>query len=157
MAIVTVDTPRAQHALHVAVMAGSPNMVHHLVAPAFHDSGANFGGKGLQGLVPRRALPFALAALARAFHWIENALWIVHLVDGGRTFGAIAPTAAGMIGIALEFLDAARFFIDISQQPAGRLAIEADSGDDFVMSFKLARPCFCVVFNPVMPVIRRGT
>src|SRR6266699_4902001 len=100
VAVVAVYTPRAQHALHIAVMTGSPDMVHHLVAPAFHDSGANPGGKGLQRLVPRRALPPALAALPCSFQRIENALWIVHLVDGSRAFGAISPPAPGMIGVA---------------------------------------------------------
>src|SRR5262249_14853380 len=144
VAVVTVDTPGAQHALHVAVMAGSPNVVHHLVTPAFHDSGANLGGKGLQRIIPRRALPLAFAALTRAFQRIENALWIVHLVDGGRAFGTIAPTATGMVGVALEFLDTFRFFINISQQSTGRFAIEADSRDDFVVLLNLTRPCFGV-------------
>ena len=97
VAVVPIHAPRAQHALHVAVVSWAPDVVHHLVAAVFDNGGANFGGEGVQRLVPGRALPLALAALARALQGIEDALRVVDLVDGGRAFGAVAPAAAGMV------------------------------------------------------------
>ncbi len=157
MAVVSIHAPRTQHALHVTIVSGPPHVVHHLVASPFDDGSTNFGGKGIQHFIPANALPLALAALTRALQGIQNALWIVDLVDGGRAFGAVAPTTARMIGVALQLLDAARLFIDIGQQPAGRLAVEADSGDNFVMPLHFARPRLRVVFYPVVPALRRRT
>src|SRR5690348_16583689 len=130
MAVVSIYTPCTQHALHVAIVSGSPDVIHDLVAPPFDDGGANFGGKGVQYLVPGDAFPPALAAPARAFQRVQDALWIVDLVDGGRTFGAIAPATARMVRIALQLLDAACLFIDIGQQSTGGLTVETDGGDN---------------------------
>src|SRR5439155_1366114 len=76
--------------------------------------------------VPRDALPLAGATLARAPHRITDALGIVDLVERGRALGAVAAAAAGMDGIALELLDSARGLVDVGEQPARRLAVEAD-------------------------------
>src|ERR1051326_3105681 len=105
MAVVPIYPPGPEHSLHVAIMAGPPNMIHHLVASPFDNRGTNCCGEGIQDLVPRRALPLALAALARALQRIENALWIVDLVDRRRPFGAVTPATAWVVGIALQLLD----------------------------------------------------
>src|SRR5690348_11098810 len=157
MAVVSIYTPCTQHALHVAIVSGSPNVIHDLVAPPFDDGGTNFGGKGIQHLIPGDALPPALAALAEALQRVQDAFWIIDLVDGGRTFGTVAPATARMIRVAFQFLDAARLFIDIGQQPAGGLTVETDGRDNLVMSLDFARPRLRIVFYPVVPAFRRRT
>ncbi len=157
MAVVPIHAPRAQHALHVAIVSRSPDVVHHLVAAVLTNGGAYFGGESVQRLVPRRALPLALAALARALQGIQYALWIVDLVDGGRAFGAVAPATARMVRVALKLLDSPALLVDIGQQPTGRLAVEADRGDDLVVPLHFARPRLRIVLHPIAPPFRGRT
>src|SRR5579859_5360843 len=152
-----IHAPRAQHALHVAIVARSPDVVHHLVAAIFHNSGANRTGEGVQRLVPGRALPFALSALASALQGIENALRVVDLVDGRRAFGAVAPATAGVVGIAFELFDTPALFVHVGQQTAGSLAVKTNRRDQLVAAFHLARPGPRIVLHPVLPAFRRRT
>ena len=59
---------------------------------------------------------------------------------GGRTFGTVAASAAGMGWISLKFLDFERCFVDIGQEPAGALAVEADGGNEHVAAGDLFGP-----------------
>src|SRR5579883_3307175 len=115
VAVVPIDAPCAQHALHIAIVARPSHMIHHLVAPVFNDSRANFGRERIQHLVPAHALPLALAALASPLEGIENTFGIVDLIQGGRPFGAIAPPAARMVRVALETTHAPALLVDICQ------------------------------------------
>src|SRR5579883_16882 len=155
MAVVTIYAPGAQHALHVAIMPGPPDMIHHFITAALDDGGANLRRECFQHLVPGRALPFAFAAPARALEGIEDASGIVDLVDGGRALGAIPPATAWMVGIALEFFDTPALFINIGEQATGRLTVETDGRDDGVVFLDLARPGFRIVFDPIIPFLRR--
>src|SRR5579885_1792278 len=155
VAVVPIDTPRAQHALHIAIVAGPSNVIHDLVAPILDDGRANFGRERIQHLVPAHALPFALATLASTLEGIENTFGIVNLIQRGRPFGAVAPPAAGMVGIALETAHAPALLVDIGQQPAGGLAVEADCRNDRIVFLQLARPSLRVVLYPIIPAFGR--
>src|ERR1017187_3368499 len=111
MAVMPIHTPRAQYPLHVAVVPRSPDVIHHLIAPSLDKRGANFGGKGVQHFVPGRAFPLALATLTDTLQGIQDALRVMHLVDRRGTFGAVAPTTARMVGVALQLLDLPALFV----------------------------------------------
>ena len=78
--------------------------------------------------VTRSHSPAPRAPLRRS--GIADALGVVHLVERGRALGAVAPAAARMDGIALELLDAAGVLVDVGEEPARRLAVEADGRDE---------------------------
>src|SRR5215813_12766758 len=156
VAVVAVDSPRMQNALVVdKFVSGTANVVHNLVLATFLQCAPNASAQIVKHFVPGHALPLAFTALARAAQWIEDALRIVDLIDGGRTFGAVASTAAGMRRIALKLLHAHLLFIDICQQPTRRFAVEADRGNQRIMSLNSARPLRRIVFAPVIPFIGR--
>src|SRR6266568_29162 len=152
-----IYAPGTQHAFHVAIVPRAPDMIHDLVATVFNDSCADFGGECIQYLIPGGAFPFALATFACAFQGVEDAFGIIDLVDGSRAFGAVASSAAWMVGVALEFFDTTCFLIHISHQTTGGFAVKADGGNDGVVPFDFARPGFGVVFYPVMPAFGRWT
>src|SRR5713226_788183 len=157
MAIVTIHAPRPQHALHVTIVSRSANVVHDFIAAILNNGGPNFAGEGIQHLIPRSTLPLALSTLACTFEGIEDAFGVVDLVDGGGTLGTAAPAAPWVIGIALEFFDPARLFIHVGQQPTGRLAVEADGGNNFIVFLDFARPCLRIIFDPIAPAFRWRT
>src|SRR5436309_1348259 len=104
MAVVPIHPPRSQNAFHVAIVTGPPNMIHDLVAPSLDNRRPDLRGEGVKYLIPRRAFPLALSALARALQRIENALWIVDLVNRRWSFGAVTPATARVIRVALHLL-----------------------------------------------------
>src|SRR5258707_8690779 len=150
-----VYTPGTEYTFHVAVVPGSPDVIHYFVMAAFDDGSADFARKCFQYLVPGGAFPFALATFTCTFQGIEDTLGIIDLVDSGWAFGAVAPATARVIGVALEFFDATRLFINVGQQSTGGFAVEADSRNNFVTFFDLARPGPGIVLYPVLPALRR--
>src|SRR5579875_526611 len=155
MTVMTIHAPRTQHALHITVVPGSSDMVHHFITASLNDGGTNLCRESFQHLVPGRALPFAFATPARTLQGIEDALRIVDLVDGSRAFGAVSSTTARVVRIALEFFDTSALFINIGEQATGRLTVETDGRDNGVMLFNFARPGFRIIFDPVIPFFRR--
>src|SRR5262249_47519484 len=139
VAVVAVDSPRMQNALVVdKFVSGTANVVHDLVLAALLECTSYSSAQIVKHFVPGHALPLAFTALARAAQWIEDALRIVDLIDGGRTLGAIASATAGMRRIALKLLHAHLVFIHICQQPARRFAVEANRGNQRIMSLNSA-------------------
>ena len=157
MAIVTIHAPGAQDALHITVMPRPANVIHDFIATTFNNGGSDFAGKGLQYFVPRCAFPLALTTLPYAFQRIQDTFGIVDLVDGGWSFGTVAPSTARMIGITFKFFDPSRLFVHVSHQATSRLAVEADGRNDLVVLLYLARPCSGIVFDPIVPAFRRRT
>ena len=87
-------------------------------------------------LRPRWSFPFSCAAFSGAFEWIKNAIGIGYLIECGRTFGAVAPARAGMFGIAFKLLNFASDLVDVSEQAARGLAVEAGGGDQRVVGVR---------------------
>src|SRR5215470_1501080 len=149
MAVMPIDSPGSQNPFHVAIVSRTPDMVHYLIPTVLYNCGANLASEGVQHFVPRCAFPLTFTAFASTFEWIENALWIIDLVDRRWSFGTVASTASWMIGVALEAFHSSRLFIHICQQTTGCFAIKADSRDNLIMLLNLARPGLCVVLDPV--------
>ena len=130
VAIVSVNTPRVQHALVVyKLMARTPNVIHDFVLASFPQSQPNAGSEVVENFIPADAFPFSFSALAGSPQGIQNAFRIVDLVDGRRALGAIAAAAAGVRRIAFKLLHLHFFFVDIGQQSARGFTIEADGGN----------------------------
>ena len=155
VAVVAVHPPGLDTAIGVAIFSGTADVVHNAVF-ALLATLAHLGGNIAERFIPTDALPLAFAALAHALERVEDAFGVVNLVVGGRAFGAVAPSAAGMFGVTLELFDFQRGFVYVGQQAAGALAVEADGGDEHVAARHLARPGLAVVLYPVVPVVGRG-
>src|SRR2546421_7143945 len=152
---VAIDAPGLQHALHVAVLARAADVVHHLRLAVFHDGRTDPGRDGVERLVPGAALPAPLAAPAGPLERVEDAVRVVDLVERGRPLGAGAAAAAGMDRVALELLHLQGVFVDVGEQPAGRLAVEAGGRDQHVATGDARGPGPAVILHPVVPSLRR--
>ena len=155
MAVVSIHTPCLEHTVHIAVVTGATDVIHHLSASVLLQRGSYARSQRIKHFVPVSAFPLTRATSSGAFHGVENALRIVHLVDGRRTLGAIPAAASGMRRIAFELADAHVFFIDICQQSASSLAVEAHRRDQHVVLGDLLRPDVGIVLCPVIPLLNR--
>ena len=156
VAIVPVDAPGVKHALQVDQLVPRPaQVIHDLLRPAVDQRAPDAARDVVERLVPRHALPLAAAARPLAPQRIADALRVVHLVERGRALGAVPPAAAGMHGIALELLDAARGLVDVGEEPARGFTIEADRRDQGEAPLDLLRPGRRVVGLPVVPSLDR--
>jgi hypothetical protein len=112
-------------------------------------------GDVVHRLVPAHPPPLALAPRADALEGVQDALGVVDLVVGGGPLGAVAPAAAGVSGVALELADRERLLVDVGEQPARALAVEADRRHERVAPRDLLRPRLAVPLHPVVPAVRR--
>ena len=149
--VVAVDAPGAQHALGVSVLSRPAHVVHDLVGPSFRDRAADPVPEVIEDLVPAHPHPLALAPPPRAFERIEDAVGIRDLVERRRSFGAVPAPRARVLGVALELADLHRVPVDVRQEPARRLAVEAGGRDEHVSLLDARRPGFRVQFHPVVP------
>ena len=156
VAVVAVHAPRLQHAIGVAVLAGPPDVVHQLVAPSFLDRLADAPADVGERLVPRDALPLAFAALAGAPQRIEDAIRILELVRSDDPLRAGAPAAARMHRVAFDLADVHLLLVDVGEDAARRLAVEADGGNDPVVPPVLLRPARRLEVDVVVPLGRIG-
>src|SRR6185369_5445691 len=136
-------------------VARPADVIHDFVAPILLERFAHAAGDIIENFVPGSPLPLAFAALTDAFQWITDTLGIGHLVERCRTFGAVAPATAGVLGIAFEAPNCIGLFFDDGNEPAGRFTIEADRRNDPAMFLDLARPLGGIVFDPVLPFFDR--
>jgi hypothetical protein len=130
----TIDSPRGENSFGKTILARSAHVIHHFVPSILNDGFANASGDCVEGFIPTGSFPLSSTAFTGAFEWVKNAIGISYLVECGWTFGAIAATRTGMLRIAFKLLYLASNFVDISKQPARRLAIEAGGGNDRIMS-----------------------
>ena len=152
VAVVAVDAPRVEDPLEVdQLVAGAPEVVHDLFRPPLDERFADAAGDVVERLVPRHPLPLAVAALPGAAHRVQDPLGVGDLIQRRRALGAVAPAAAGVLGVALELLDAERLLVDVGEQAAPGLAVEADRRDQRVVALDLLRPGARVVLLPVVP------
>ena len=89
MRVVAIDTPGGQDALGVPILTRPANVVHDFVVTVFLERSSQTAGNIMQGFVPGDLLPLALAAFARPFQGLEDAIRIVDLVECGRALGAV--------------------------------------------------------------------
>src|SRR4030095_5429135 len=128
------------------LVAGAAEVIHDLLRPALDDGLADAAADVVEHLVPGHALPLATAALAHTPQRIANALGVLDRVQRGRALGAVAAAAARVHRVALELLDLQRLLIDVGEQAARRLAVEADRRDERVATLDLLGPGDRIVF-----------
>src|SRR2546426_8818720 len=154
VAVVAVDPPRVEHALQVdELVSGTAEVIHDFLLPALDERLADPSRDVVERVVPRYALPSTAAARPLAAHRIEDALGILHLIEGGGTLGAVAAAAARMHRVALELLDLQRVLVDVREEAARRLAVEADGRDQLVAPRDLLRPRDGIELLPVVPAL----
>src|SRR5262249_665253 len=107
----------------------------------------------VEHLVPRDALPPPAPARPDAAQRIADPLGIGHLIERRWPLGAVAPAAPRVRRVALELLDRERLAIDVGQEPAGRLAVEAHRWDQRGTPLDLLRPGDRLVLLPVVPAL----
>ena len=116
MRIVTVNAPRRENAFGESIFAGTPDVIHDFVATIFDDRFANAGSDIVEDSIPIDAFPFTFAAFARALQGIKNTIGIGDLIQGRRTFGAVASATPRILWIAFKLLNLVRVFVDVSEQ-----------------------------------------
>src|SRR5207302_10114739 len=124
----SVDPPGLQRPIHDEVVAGTPHVIHDFITASLLDCSANTAAQLFQNFGPGGSRPLACSARATALHRVENAVRVVNLVDGGRAFGTQAAAAGRMLGIAFELIDLSSCLINVGEQSAGGLAVEANRG-----------------------------
>ena len=145
MRVVTINTPRSEYPFGKAILAGSADVVHDLVATFFNDCFSDSCRDRIERFIPGGAFPLSFAAFARPFQWIKDAIWISYLVKCCRTFGAVATARTGVFRIALE----------LGKQTARRFAVEAGGGNEGVASFYTLGPGLGIEFGPIVPTFFR--
>ena len=110
----------------------------------------------VERLVPRHPLPLALAALAVAPQRIEDPIRILELVRRDDALGAGAAAAARVQRIAFDLADGQLLLVDVGEDAAGRLAVEADARNDPVVPAVLLRPARRLEVDVVVPLGRVG-
>ncbi len=153
VAVVAVDTPRLEHAVGVAVLAGTTDVVHDLVVAVLDDRLAQPGADLVEGLAPADPLPPAGAAGAHALHREQDPLGVVHLIERRRTLGAVPAAAPRVLRVALDLGDLAGRLVEIGDETAARLAVEARGRDHRVVALHPVRPRLGVELGPVVPTI----
>ena len=155
MAVVAVDPPRLEGAIHETVLAGPANVVHDLVVPALADSQVHPAADLRKGLIPCDPLPLTGAASALAAHRMKDPFRVVHLIDRGRALGTVAAPRARVGRVALEAPDITGVLVHVCQEAASRLAVETGGGNQTKTILLALRPRLGVVFLPVVPQLGR--
>ena len=112
-------------------------------------------GDVVERLVPAHALPAVAAARARAPQRIQDAVGVGDLVERRRALGAVAPARARVLRVALELAHLQRLAVDVGEQPARRLAVEARRRDEHEALLHALRPRARVELDPVVPALLR--
>ena len=152
-----LSVPQAlDDAVHRAVVPRPADVIHDLVAAILDYGGAHAGGDVVERRVPAHSHPAAGATLADALHGIQDALGVADLIDRRRSLGAGAAATSRMYRVAFEATDLAGELVDVGEQAAARLAVEADCRDERIVALDPARPGAGFVFDPVVPVFGIG-
>src|SRR5579864_1364731 len=109
----SVDPPGLQRAIHDEVVTGTAHMVHDFIAASLLDGASNPAAELLQNFGPGGSRPLACSARSGAFHRVQNAVWVVNLIDGGGAFGTQPSAACRMLRIAFKLVDLARCLVDV--------------------------------------------
>lgn len=151
--VVPIHAPGLEHAVHVALVAGAPDVVGHFVLASFLQGAADASGDVVEHSIPGDALPLAFAAFAGTLERVQDSVGVGDLVDRGRAFGAVSPAGSGVVGVALELAHAAGGLVHVGQQAAGGFAVETGGGHHVVGFFLAARPGLGFILRPVVPAL----
>ncbi len=155
MAVVPVDAPTGQEPLGKAVLARPTDVVHDLLGPAQGDTPADPSGDIVERLVPGDGLPISASSRPDSPQGMQDSFGVIKLIDRRRALGAVAAPRAGVSRVAFQLADGQVRLVDVGEQPAARLAVEARGGDQHVFAGHLARMGPGVVLDVVVPVLHR--
>ena len=156
VAVVPVEPPCLQHAVRVAVLAGTADVIHDFVPTVLENGFPDSRCDVVERLTPRHLAPFSRTAFAVAGQRIEDAIRILDLVRRDDAFGARAAAAARVHRIALDLPDRQLLLVDVCEDSARRLAVEADARDDPVVTAIFFRPARRLVIDVVVPLCGIG-
>jgi uncharacterized protein YigA (DUF484 family) len=154
VAVVAVDAPALQHAIHVAVVTRAADVVHDLGLAPFDECAPNLRRERVEHVVPAHALPLARAARTNALHRVEHAAGVLYLIERRRSLGAVAAARAGVERVALELLDREVLLVDVGHEPARGLAVEARRRHEHVALLLAPRPRLGVQELDMVPRLR---
>jgi hypothetical protein len=154
MAVVAIDTPRLEGAVHEAVLTRTADVIHDLVVAVLPNRLAHTRSDISQRFVPADPLPLTAASLANSAHRVQNPLGVIDLIDRCWPLRAVASSRAWVRRVAFKFEDLAGVLVDVRQQSARRLAVEARRRNEPEPVLDLLRPRLGVVLLPVIPPIR---
>ena len=138
VAVVTVDAPRAQRALHETVLARAADVVHDLVVPVLLNGGPHPERDVAERVFPGHLRPLATSAGAAALQRVEDPFGVIHLVERRRALRAVAASGTGVRRIALELAYLSRLLVDVCEQAAGRFAVETRRGNEAGIGARLS-------------------
>src|SRR6185369_4927509 len=130
MRVVSVNSPGRENTFRETVFTGPADVIHDFVTAVFDDCFANASRDGIERFVPSGLFPFPFTAFTGAFERKKNAVGIGYLVQRCRTLRTVAAARTWMFRIAFKLLYFACDLVDVSQQAARGLAIEAGRGND---------------------------
>ncbi len=155
VAVVPVDAPGLQEPLGEAVLPGAAHVVDHLVAAVLDDRGPDPRGDVVERLIPGDRLPLPAAPLADPAQRVQDPVRVGELVDRRRPLRTVAPPRPRVRRVALQLADRQVALVDVGQQPARRLAVEAGRRDEHVLPRHLARVRLRVELHVGVPRLRR--
>ncbi len=153
--VMAVDPPGGHDPLGEAVLSRSTDVVHQLAVALLPHRLANPLRQQVERLVPGDALPLPLSAGARPTQRVKDPVGVGDLVEGRRALGAVASPRPRVLRIAFELADPPRVLVDVGQQAARRLAVEAGRRHQHVASLDSLRPGLRIELDPVVPPFLR--
>ncbi len=154
MAVVSIHAPTLHYAVGVSVFAWAADVIDDSIRAALLAL-AHFLRDFRECLLPRDLLPFAFTALANSFERIQDSFGVIHLVVSRRSLGAVSSARAWVDGIAFELANLVGVFVNIRKQTTCRFAVEADSGNERVISCHALGPLFAIPLCPIVPYFGR--
>src|SRR6185295_5809473 len=127
-----VHSPGGEDPLGEAILARPADVVHDLALAALDDRLADARREVVEHFVPGYLLPLPLTAAPDTAQWKEDAVGVCHLVQSRGALGAVASPRARMLGVAFELLHFQGRAVDVGEQAARGLAVEAGRGDQQV-------------------------
>ena len=153
--VVAVHTPCRDDPLGIPVLPGASHVVDHPIAPVLSDRRADAAGYVVQRLVPRDLLPLVIAALAHALEGRQDAVGVVDLIYGCGALRTVSPPTGRVQRVPLDLMDVETLLVDVGQQSARRLAVEAHRWHESVVALFTVRQVVGAVVHPVVPLLGR--
>src|SRR5205814_2248833 len=156
--VVTVNSPRRENSFRESIFARPPNVIHDLIAAIFDNRFPNSRCNIIEHFIPTNPLPFSFPAFPASLQRIKNPIRISNLIQRRRPFRTIPPARSRIFRIAFKFLNLVRVFVDVSEQPARRLAVEARRWHELITPFLPPRPRLRIQLSPIIPALfgRKG-
>ena len=149
----TVNSPRRENSFRESIFARPPDVIHDLIAAIFDNRFPNSRCNIIKHFIPTNPLPFSFPAFPASLQRIKNPIRISNLIQRCRPFRTIPPARSRILRIAFKFLNLVRVFVDVSEQPARRLAVKTSGRDQRITSLLPSRPRLRIQLSPIIPAL----